>query len=249
MVKPEAASVWGVLSAQNVNDHTEQKGGFTYLAWTWAWAVVKQHYPQATYTMGDDKLYLDGSMEVRTKVAIEGLELPMWLPVTDHKNRAIAHPDAFSINTARMRCLVKNLAMFGLGHYIYAGEALPKAASATDAQYGQLVSLVSAGDGVELRWFCESAGPEVMAELFNQSEPGKKTAFKADFREVYKKGIDLIRNYAEQIAELLGDADVEANPDDIFALIDEANEKEMYYIKNALSETKKFQLEAILEAR
>ena len=33
----------------------------------------------------------------------------------------------FDINTAIMRCLVKNLAMFGLGLYIYAGEDLPAA--------------------------------------------------------------------------------------------------------------------------
>jgi hypothetical protein len=32
----------------------------------------------------------------------------------------------FDINTAIMRCLVKNLAMFGLGLYIYAGEDLPE---------------------------------------------------------------------------------------------------------------------------
>lgn len=32
----------------------------------------------------------------------------------------------FDINTAIMRCLTKNLAMFGLGLYIYAGEDLPK---------------------------------------------------------------------------------------------------------------------------
>lgn len=32
----------------------------------------------------------------------------------------------FDINTAIMRCLVKNLAMFGLGLYIYSGEDLPE---------------------------------------------------------------------------------------------------------------------------
>ena len=32
----------------------------------------------------------------------------------------------FDINKTIMRCLVKNLAMFGLGHYIYAGEDLPQ---------------------------------------------------------------------------------------------------------------------------
>ena len=32
----------------------------------------------------------------------------------------------FDVNTTIMRCLVKNLAMFGLGLYIYAGEDLPQ---------------------------------------------------------------------------------------------------------------------------
>ena len=32
----------------------------------------------------------------------------------------------FDINKTIMRCLVKNLAMFGLGHYIYAGEDIPQ---------------------------------------------------------------------------------------------------------------------------
>lgn len=31
----------------------------------------------------------------------------------------------FDINTAYMRCLAKNIALFGLGHYIYAGEDIP----------------------------------------------------------------------------------------------------------------------------
>ena len=31
----------------------------------------------------------------------------------------------FDVNKAIMRCLVKNLAMFGLGLYVYAGEDLP----------------------------------------------------------------------------------------------------------------------------
>ena len=35
----------------------------------------------------------------------------------------------FDVNKTIMRCLVKNLAMFGLGLYIYAGEDLPEGAS------------------------------------------------------------------------------------------------------------------------
>jgi hypothetical protein len=35
----------------------------------------------------------------------------------------------FDINKTLMRCLVKNLAMFGLGHYIFAGEDIPESES------------------------------------------------------------------------------------------------------------------------
>jgi hypothetical protein len=35
-------------------------------------------------------------------------------------------PTMFDINKTIMRCLTKNLAMFGLGLYIYAGEDLPE---------------------------------------------------------------------------------------------------------------------------
>ena len=49
----------------------------------------------------------------------------MQLPVMDHRNRAIANPDAFAVNTAMQRALVKAIALHGLGLYIYAGEDLP----------------------------------------------------------------------------------------------------------------------------
>ena len=44
----------------------------------------------------------------------------------DFKNRAIANPDAFSVNTAMQRCLAKAISLHGLGMYIYAGEDLPQ---------------------------------------------------------------------------------------------------------------------------
>ena len=37
----------------------------------------------------------------------------------------------FDINTTIMRCLVKNIAMFGLGLYIYSGEDLPELSEIT----------------------------------------------------------------------------------------------------------------------
>jgi len=48
------------------------------------------------------------------------------LPVMDYRNKAIANPDAMSVNTAMQRCLAKAIALHGLGLYIYTGEDLPQ---------------------------------------------------------------------------------------------------------------------------
>lgn len=140
--------VFEELSSLNVNEHTEKKEGLTYLTWSWAWDEIKRHYPEASYTIwkndrGLPYVYdeLTGFM-VYTSVTIEGVTHEMWLPVMDSKNKAMkAEPytyktkygektvepaTMFDINKTIMRCLVKNLAMFGLGLYIYAGEDLPE---------------------------------------------------------------------------------------------------------------------------
>lgn len=115
----------------NVNDNVDKKGRFKYLSWSHAWKWFVEQYPDATYEIIKDennKCYF-GDKEtgymVYTKVTVEKLTHEMWLPVMDHNNKAIKTPDMMAINKAVMRCLVKNLAMFGLGLYIYAGEDLP----------------------------------------------------------------------------------------------------------------------------
>ena len=40
--------------------------------------------------------------------------------------KTVEQASMFDVNKTIMRCLVKNLAMFGLGLYIYAGEDLPE---------------------------------------------------------------------------------------------------------------------------
>ena len=46
---------------------------------------------------------------------------------TKYKQNILVSPASmFDINKTIMRCLVKNLAMFGLGLYIYSGEDLPE---------------------------------------------------------------------------------------------------------------------------
>lgn len=155
MKNTQTKSVFETLSAINCNDHTEQKNGLTYLSWAWAWGIVKSYYPSANYEVVEygtseevgyvSRPYLhDPNLGylVTTKVTIDGETIPMSLPVMDGANKAQKHmaysyktkygeksveaATMFDINTAIMRCLTKNLAMFGLGHYIYAGEDLPK---------------------------------------------------------------------------------------------------------------------------
>lgn len=121
--------IWKTLSEVNVNNDKERKGRFDYLSWADAWKHVKQNTESATYELHDDVVYPDNSREVRCSVTIDGVTHMMWLAVMDNNNRAIKNPDARAVNDARMRCLVKAIAMHGLGLYIYAGEDLPEVAA------------------------------------------------------------------------------------------------------------------------
>lgn len=139
-------SVFETLSAINVNEHTEKKKDLTYLSWSWAWGITKSIYPDANYEvhLWDGKPYLHDEVLgylIKTSVTIQGETIPMHLFVMDGANKAkksvayeyetkygaktVEAATMFDINTTIMRCLTKNLAMFGLGHYIYAGEDLP----------------------------------------------------------------------------------------------------------------------------
>ena len=151
------------LYALNVNDRTEKKNGLTYLTWAIAWAEFKKQYPSATYRIVKDAntnlpYFLDEKLGiiVYTEVTVDGLTYEMWLPVMDGANKAmrlepytyqvwdkyknnyvekkVDSASMFDINKTIMRCLVKNLAMFGLGLYIYAGEDLPEEISETTAE-------------------------------------------------------------------------------------------------------------------
>ena len=143
------------LRTLNVNDRVEKKDGLTYLSWAWAWDEFKQACPDATYEVvktdnGLPYFESEAGAMVYTKVTADGQTHEMWLPVMEGKNKAMKSTpyaytvrdwktkqtvekmvDAytmFDINKTIMRCLVKNLAMFGLALYIYAGEDLPEEA-------------------------------------------------------------------------------------------------------------------------
>jgi|TARA_R110002051_G_scaffold58889_1_gene108140 hypothetical protein len=137
---PTAKEVWDTLSGINVNEHTEDKGGLTYLSWAWAWSIMMDHYPQLVvkwHGMTDEggvtrdiTTYPGGTASVCCSVTIgDDVKREMWLPVMDYKNKAIANPDSRAISDSKQRCLTKCFGILGLGGYVYAGEDLPRGAA------------------------------------------------------------------------------------------------------------------------
>lgn len=112
------------------------------------------------YTYDENTGYM-----VFTKMTIEKQTYEMWLPVMDGNNKAMLnHPytyqvkvykdgqftgeykektvepaTMFDINKTIMRCLVKNIAMFGLGIYIYAGEDMPEGYEMSEEEASRII--------------------------------------------------------------------------------------------------------------
>lgn len=155
-------SVFETLNKINVNGMTDKKKQtngttLTYLSWASALEVALKHYPDLEYEIkrnpetGLPYWYdpLTGYM-VFTKITINQQSREMFLPVMDATNHAmkaepyevqtkykkftVAAATTTDINKTIMRCLVKNLAMFGLALYIYQGEDIPSAEQAQPVQ-------------------------------------------------------------------------------------------------------------------
>jgi Protein of unknown function (DUF1071) len=118
------------LSAINVSEHIERKGGFAYLSWPFAVAQLRLADPTASWEVRrfNDLPYLmtDTGVFVEVAVTVQGITLSQIHPVLDGRNRPILAPTCFDINTSIQRALVKAIALHGLGLYIYAGEDLPQ---------------------------------------------------------------------------------------------------------------------------
>lgn len=113
------------LRAIDVSSRIEKKNGLSYLSWAWAVDQLLLADPAATWMYTDPSRFGDTLMVFCTVTAFNK-SMTAQLPVMDHRNKAIPNPDAFAVNTAMQRCLVKAIALHGIGLYIYAGEDLPE---------------------------------------------------------------------------------------------------------------------------
>lgn len=197
-----AKEVWSTLSAVDCSQHVQVKMKLSYLSWAWAWATLMKHYPESTYTFDESVTTPEGTSEIWVTLAVvdgdKRLERRMWLPVMDHKNNAIIKPTTRHISDTRMRCLTKCLAMFGLGHYIYAGEDLPDPEAvqgAIEVAYEKLVddntdSIQAIKDGIQQKEYSSAA--EAWFELNKEVKegiwkaPSRGGCFSTQEREVIK---------------------------------------------------------------
>lgn len=152
MADEKKKSVFETLSAVDVSKHVEvismRKGpALKYVSWAWAWNMVKSIYPNANRVIEEfpefrfnektGAWYATGQMldyritpegcEVKVTVTIEDETYSERLYVMDTRNQPVAKPNIAQINKTQQRCLVKALAMAGLGLNLYAGEDLPMA--------------------------------------------------------------------------------------------------------------------------
>lgn len=138
------------LAAIDVSKFIEKKGKMDYLSWPIAVDFLMKADPMATWTFHDPQLFGE-TMMVSCTVTAFNKGVTMHLPVMDNTNKAIKNPDAFAVNKAMMRCLVKAIACHGLGIKVYAGEDLPDELPQTETLEKDLLEMEKAENEEDLK--------------------------------------------------------------------------------------------------
>lgn len=124
-------TIFQTLSEIDISPKIKQKNKMDYLPWSSAWDFVKNKYPTATYNIVKAEngciYHNDGrTCWVETSMTIDGETQTEILPVLNFRNEAIGYDKVTTsdVNKSIKRCLVKNLALFGLGLSLWNGEEL-----------------------------------------------------------------------------------------------------------------------------
>ena len=172
------------------------------------------HYPESEYSFREPIKHDDGTCEIWCDLTIKqgdkAFTRSMWLPCMDHKNKAIPNPDMRKISDTRMRCLTKCISMFGLGHYIYAGEDLPQVEAEkgySPEQKAQYDSVIDKLDDLGLFVLRAEIGDEVYQALFNSFEKGDKTKNKEIVRGMEKSAHQKIDSLAFEFGACIDNGD------------------------------------------
>lgn len=137
-------SIWNTMSQIDIRSIQEKKQGFTYLSWSHALRLLKEHVPHAkvvkhTFEVNGVMLpYMrdeSGFAYVMVTVDLgDGDVTTEIMPVLNHANKPISNPNSFEVNAQLQRCMAKAISMAtGLGIHLYAGEDVPRAVEAVGA--------------------------------------------------------------------------------------------------------------------
>ena len=143
----------------NINPHVEQDyKGLSYLSWATAYKLAMDKDPAMNYEIVQDNdgmpFFSRGDVHiVKTKVTMFGETKEMFLPIMDNKHNAVAKPNSRQVNDNIMRCLAKNIAMFGIGLPLYVGEDLAqfkddasnnKSKKTTETEFKKAIDMINA---------------------------------------------------------------------------------------------------------
>lgn len=128
----KTTTTFKALASINVKDKIEKKGRFDYLSWAYAWAIIKDKYPDANRKVYESdhtglNYFTDGNTAyVKVGVTVGGVEHIDYLPIMNHQNKSIKVESvtSFDVNKAIQRSMVKAIGMHGLGLSLWAGEDL-----------------------------------------------------------------------------------------------------------------------------
>lgn len=142
------SEIFNFLTSIDVEPYCEKVGKFKYLQWATAWQIIATYFNVSFKICsfdGKDFCATEEGCLVKTEVTINGTTLPMIMSLIDAANKpqkaydysyTITATDpntkakttvtktcyafnAFNIANAHVRCLTKNLSLFGLGLNLY----------------------------------------------------------------------------------------------------------------------------------
>ena len=129
MTKEKFLSLYNAITQEDIDQNYK---GLSYISWANAYKMLIEEDPDAEYEIEENEngfiFEQFGICFVKTKVTAFGKTKKMWLPIMNNNHIAVKMEAMTGnhVNTSIMRCLAKNIAMFGIGLKLYVGEDIPK---------------------------------------------------------------------------------------------------------------------------
>ena len=256
MNKSFAKQVWENLSAIEIKTFADSMDvgnrKLSYLSWAKAWSLLMNEYPESYYSFEEKQTIEEAGLMIYCTVSIindEGkISRTMWLPVMDNRNNAIVKPDERAISDTRMRCLVKCLAMFGLGISLYSKDmALPDyQPKFTQDEKDGFDDLFEIGNSYDLFMMSKQVGDQKWIDLVNSFPSGMKVKNKQLINEFLDYGFKHQQIVADQVK-------IDIAADNKLAVVEVAEEwstfEKRWFLRHFDKHEKDYMTRSVLEAR